>query len=137
MTYKCFIESNSDNLYLEWELSPPGRTPISITYSSDNISELDVPRMLDSIGSVVFTNFTAPQDLGLIVNDGYIESTLMITLVDVSLNGITVKCKTDIDSATELALFNTSGEFSSGIKIKEGEYQTNGEKSWERNVTLT
>ena len=117
VTYNCFIESNSENMYLEWELSPPGRTPIRIMYGSDNTSELNVPRMLDSIGSVMFTNYTAPQDLGSTVDSGYIESTLIVILFDVSLNGIAVKCATDIANATELALFNTSGEFSTYMHV--------------------
>lgn len=111
VTYNCSIESNSENLYLEWEISLPGM-PLRIIYGSDNISELNVPRMLDAIGSVVFTYYRAPVRLEFTVDEGFIMSTLTINLLDVSMNGINVKCKTESGNATELAWFNTSCEFS-------------------------
>ena len=109
-TYTCSIEANSENVYLEWEISPLGKPPIRIMYGSGNTSEKNVPRMLDSIGSVVFTEYTAPQHLGLSVADGYIESTLTISLL--SMNGTTVKCGTNINNAVKMTLFNTSGKIS-------------------------
>lgn len=106
ITHTCSILSNSEDLFLKWVISPPEVTPIQVTYDSNNISEINVTRNLDMIGSVVLTRYIPPDG---IVMDGYIESTLTITLLSADVNRIGVMCATDIVNATEFALFNTSG----------------------------
>ena len=100
VTLLCFIQSNSENLYLEWEITLPGANrPIRVTYNSEATSDINVTRNLDMIGSVTLTNYTHTQEL----DSGYFESTLTVA----PKPWIIVKCATDI--RYEMFVFNVSG----------------------------
>ena len=95
--FNCSIQSNSEYIYLTWEIAFPGETPVEFTFA--NSSTQNVTMDYGTGISAVFTEYT---------RDQYIESILMLTLLPPH-NGTAVNCHTDIQSAMELAVFETPG----------------------------
>lgn len=83
--------------------------PIQVTYDLNNASALNTTTNIDMSISTVLTRYIMPQDTGMAIIDGHIESTLTLTLQRSDMNGTIVKCATDGDDATQYALFNASG----------------------------
>ena len=96
--FNCSILSNSEYIYLTWEITFPGETPVLFTF--DNSSTQNV--MMDyGVGiSAVFTEYS---------RDEYIKSNVQLTVLQEDMNGTVVTCRTDVQSTMQSALFETSG----------------------------
>ena len=96
--FNCSIQSNSEYIYLTWEIAFPGESPVEFTF--DNSSTQNV--MMDyGVGiSAVFTDYTI---------DEYIESNMVVTVLRQNVNETVVTCQTDVQNSTQLALFDISG----------------------------
>ena len=108
--FSCSIRSNSKNPYLEWELTlPDTNRPVGVLYNSEATLDIDVAKNLDRVGIVTLTNYTNPEEVNSRVLNGYIESTLTLTLLPViDVSRIMVKCATDIRYKMT-PVFNASG----------------------------
>ena len=98
--FNCSILSNSEYIYLTWEIVFPGETPVEFTFdnsSTQNVT-MDYGTGVPPI-SAVFTKYS---------RDEYIESILLLTLLPLH-NGTAVNCHTDIQNVTELVHFETPG----------------------------
>ena len=96
--FNCSIQSNSEYIYLTWEITFPRETPIEFTF--DNSSTQNVMMDYDFGISAVFTEYT---------RDEYIESNLQLMVLRQDINGTVVTCRTDVQSTTHIALFDISG----------------------------
>ena len=104
----CFVRSNSENPYLEWEVTLPGANEsIRVSYRSIVLSDINVVRNLDKAGFITLTNYIPPQKVNSQVLNGYIESAITLTTL-MDRSGVVVKCATDLNQEMTLVL-NTSG----------------------------
>lgn len=97
--YNCSITSNSEDLYLQWEVILPNMHLITTVFDGTALD--GIADDLDMNISATLTRYT---------RDEYIESTLILTLLrGVNMNGTIINCLSNIVNGTELAQFNTSG----------------------------
>ena len=81
-TYRCSIQSNSENVRLTWHVTTPQYGFVDITYDKEaTINQLDI------LNSFVSTNLTE------FISDQYIESILHLTVVvDIPINQTELEC---------------------------------------------
>ena len=83
LTYRCSIQSNSENVRLTWQVTIPEHTGVlSITYDNEaTMNQLDV---LNSFINTSFTEF---------ISDQHIESILHLTVMaDIPINQTQLEC---------------------------------------------
>ena len=99
MSFNCSIESNSENIVLEWHVNIHGQIPINITYNRNS-----------SANSVSMLNRYINSSLGQYVEDQYIDSTLGISVLPFeSPVMLTIQCSIDqLDNDTKDVLINSS-----------------------------
>lgn len=103
ITYRCSIESNTEELHLLWSVTfPNDHMPFEWVYDCNStIGVMDDLEM--SISASL---------LDCRIVDGYIESTLTLTVLglDVNMNGMVVECSIgDLDDKNVTVLINISG----------------------------
>jgi hypothetical protein len=95
--YNCSIMSPS---HLVWVITVPGETPVEIVL--DHSTTQNVMMNHGTGISVVLARYTTNDFINA-------HSTILLTLITPVMNGTTVNCKTDGESAVEIVLLNVSG----------------------------
>lgn len=96
--YNCSVWSNSENVQLTWIITFPDQTAFNVTYSSNYNTSVD-------LGMGIITLLTE------YVEDQYIESLLVLTVQNVSMNGTQLECKSAaLDSMTVTVSINISSK---------------------------
>lgn len=102
MTYTCGIKSNTEDLHLLWSIAFPDVHTFEMIYDENSpYGSEDILEMNTTTNLVQYDSM-----------DGYIESTLTITVlnVNVSMNGTTVDCSiADLGKESVTITINTSG----------------------------
>lgn len=80
--YKCSIQSNSENIFLRWQVSIPGQIPLTITYDSTSM-----PNSNEALSAHVRSTLTS------FVSQSYVESVIEVEVPrGVSFNNTMVEC---------------------------------------------
>lgn len=98
--YACVILSNSENVVLMWFVTIPGETTLNVTYDKTS-----------SRNSINHLGVNITTTLSKFVDEEYIESTLLLTVLDApSINGTIVECRsTQLDGEITMVYVNKSG----------------------------
>ena len=101
ISYNCSIKSNTEDLHLLWTVEFPDTVWSTIEMIYDSLMNLGDVNLLDMDVSTTL----------LEIKEGFIQSSITLTVLNDSMNGTTVKCSiADLDSVVVTILINTSSK---------------------------